>query len=266
MAQAAGDPDNLDWINILANLSPGTEFHNFAAEGHGPLWYDWVLKYILLNYPPEHFDTLIIQYTVSGRWILPLDAGVYFSDNQNSHIYFDATYITKNYIVNRCFPQRITLTRNRATAVHIDWNNERLKKKMAWISEDLDAIYSPDGLVTAYESHFTRLVKTLYGRFFNEVFCWDFSNTMFNADTVSEDFPWRNNIGWDVPFKNYLTKQYGLEYMAQHLFDDTFHCTAAGNRILANEYLCQSRIGDHLGLRHPAITDSADAVAEENQE
>jgi hypothetical protein len=241
--------DGKDWIHHMSSIAQDYEFHSFACEGHGPAYYDYALKEIAVKYEPKYFDTLIVQYTVGGRWIFPLNIGNMWSPIQNTHTDFNQISITENYHFYRLFPQRVLLTRNRATAWHVDRSEYFNKKKIKNIEQYLDEIYQPDGLVTTYESNFAHTMVPLYGQFFNHVYYFDFSNTMFNATTTDKDFQYRNNIGWDKPFKNYVTDKYGIEYVAEFLFDSSFHCSKLGNEVLVNEYLNDSLLGDHLGTR-----------------
>lgn len=241
--------DGKDWVHHFSTLADNYEFHSFACEGHGPLYYDYVLKEIAAKYDPKYFDTLIVQYTVGGRWIYPLNDGNTWSPYQNISTDFSATTIEPNYTFYRLFPQRVSLTRNRATGWHVNRNDKSNAKKIKNIETYLDEYYQPDGIVTNYESNFSRTLEALYRGFFNHIFYFDFSNTMFNAETKDKDFMYRNNIGWDTPFKNYVTEKYGIEYVAEFLFDSSFHCSKLGNEVLVNEYLTESILADHFGIR-----------------
>jgi hypothetical protein len=240
--------DGKDWVHHFSTLLPDVEFHSFAAEGHGPLYYDYVLKDIALRYPPKYFDTLIIQYTVGGRWIFPLKSGHYFHEGQNQEMEFEAADITNNYKFYRLYQQRVTLSRHRATAWYVDRTDTRRAKTIKNIENSIDGIYEPDGFSTRYEANFCKLLIPLYGQYFNNVFTFDFSNTMFNAETVDENFKYRNNIGKTTPFKNYLTDKYGFEHVAMHFFDSSNHCSKLGNEVLVNEYLIHSKLGGHFNL------------------
>ena len=70
---------NIDWVELLSRQCPEDEFHNYASPAHGPLYYDYVLKHIIANLPSNYYDTVIIQYTVLGRWFFPIKS----LDNNN---------------------------------------------------------------------------------------------------------------------------------------------------------------------------------------
>lgn len=241
--------DGRDWVHHFSSLIADYEFHSFACEGHGPSYYDYVLKEIASKYEPKYFDTLVVQYTVGGRWMFPLNDNNQWSPQQNITTDFSPTSVSDNYIFYRLFPQRVSLTRNRATAWHVDRKNRSNSKKIKDVELYLDKYYQPDGIVTNYESNFSRTLQPLYESFFNNIFYFDFSNTMFNAETQDKDFAYRNNIGQDKPFKNYVTEKYGIEYVAEFLFDSSFHCSKLGNEVLVNEYLIDSLLGEHFGIR-----------------
>jgi hypothetical protein len=161
---------------------------------------------------------------------------------------FETADITNNYKFYRLYQQRVTLSRHRATAWYVDRTDARRAKTIKNIENSIDVIYEPDGFSTRYEANFCKLLIPLYGQYFNNVFTFDFSNTMFNAETVDENFQYRNNVGKTTPFKNYLTDKYGFEHVAMHFFDSSNHCSKLGNEILVNEYLIDSKLGGHFNL------------------
>jgi hypothetical protein len=247
--------DGRDWIHHISTIAKEFEFHSFAAEGHGPLYYDYVLKQLVITYPADFFDAIIVQYTVGGRWFFPLDSEKFRVDwvNQNSILDFTPEQLSENYTYYRLMAPRISMSRNKATA----WNVNRYEKKslqrIKQSESDIDDIYEPDGMVTRYEENFTKLLIPLYKQFFNNIFCFDFSNTMFNAETVDSNFKYRNNIGQVLPFKNFITEKYGIEHVAMHLFDSSFHCSNLGNILLVEDYLANSNLGDYLNIRGKKI-------------
>lgn len=245
--------DGKDWIHHLSNITDNFEFYSFAAEGHGPLYYDYALKDIVLKYPKTYFDVLIVQYTVGGRWFVPIRSGKYIREGQNQETDFEPLNVTPNYVFYRLRPQRVSLSRNRATAWQVDRTSYRMRKKINDIETYFDAMYDPEGLATHYESNFAKLLIPLYGQYFNQVFCFDFSNTMFNAETIDENFQYRNNIGATKPFKNFLTDKYGVEHVAKYFFDSSFHCSKLGNEVLVNEYLIPSKLGEYLNITEKRV-------------
>jgi hypothetical protein len=64
--QASGKP----WSIYMAEEFD-VHVDNWAMQGKGFLWYDFVLKHIVAN--QIHYDAIIIQETSMGRWFIPID-------------------------------------------------------------------------------------------------------------------------------------------------------------------------------------------------
>ena len=54
------------------------------------------------------------------------------------------------------------------------------------------------------------------------------------------------NIGQQKSFWHWMIEKYSIEYILENFIDETTHCTPLGNKVLFEEYICNSRIGNYL--------------------
>lgn len=246
--QVCNEPSNNghDWVQYLSELAPDYEFHNYGMQGHGPLYFDFVLKYLISDVEKDYYDAIIVQYTVDGRWLLPVNIDKYLSyhdcDNMPS---FQSEQITDNYTVIRHPSQRLVFTQHGS---HSHGSSHHNDKKILTAHNILSGLYDHSGMVVHYEKMFEKTCVNLYSKYFNNFFMWDFSNHVFNDDTESDRFEYRNNIGKNKPFKDWALEQVGKVKFVTEYLDHSFHCTEFGNKVLVNEYLAPSAIGEYLGI------------------
>jgi hypothetical protein len=244
------DEYNIDWVELLSRQCPVDEFHNYATPAHGPLYYDYVLKHIIANLPSNYYDTVIIQYTVLGRWFFPIKS---LDNNNNAYpiAEFESTHITNNYQVMRLERNRMMATSGGAHIYNVVNPTRDIEKQCQALENAYHINHDPDTLASSYEKNFTKCFNTLYSKLFKNVFCWDFAcNHGYGQFGADDDHFYRNTIGHNLPYQSWAIEKYGLEYFVANMLDNTMHCNRYGNEILANEYLTQSLIGHHLGLTH----------------
>ena len=239
--------DGKDWVHYASDRFKNLEFHNYACQGHGPLYYDTVLKYILTELPENFYNTVIVQYTVNGRWFHPVNVGEHFpGHNKIEEIKLEQK--DENYYVGRMVPQRLMSTRNQSYVLTVNPNNEKDVELSKEVEKYATELHQPDGIATMYETAFIKSFSKLYAPHFENAYWWNWSNSFFDEeqdwDFVDERL--KNNIDKESSFKEWVISKYGIEYFAKHLIDDSFHCTEQGNKLLLNEYLMDSLLGKHL--------------------
>ena len=237
-------PDNhgCDWVEYLAQQYPQWQFHNHAQAGHGPLWYDTILKHIATTYEPNYYSAVIVQFTVSGRWFMPSNSYNFLQLPDHTNPEYATQYETANYRALDNTAHRTVLTQHHPHFRGEHSNHKRIQK----FSHDLRAMYEWDHLVQHYESNFEQLCEHMYAPWIKHWFKWDWSDSVFAVDDTSERFSQRNNIGHDKPFKNWAIQQLGLETFVDTCLDSGLHCSEQGNLLLAHEYINNSAIGDFL--------------------
>lgn len=237
------DNNGKDWVHLMSEKFPNLIFHNYATQGHGPLYYDMVLKYIISELPKDYYDTVIIQYTVPGRWLIPVNAAEMYKDINNSEE-FRYDDITSNYVVVRMQPQRIMATNHRSYVFGTDQSDKKSMKYCKMLEDTISAAYTPNGIASMYDRTFYRTFDDIYSHWFNSGFYFDFCDTLGATSPSAENN--RSNIGTDVPFQNWVVKTYGIDYLLTDILDDGLHCTEFGNNMLFNDYIMPSLLGTHL--------------------
>ena len=231
-----GDHANgLDWVHHMAEDNSDIEFHNYGAQGHGPLYYDFILKYIISNFPKDYYDAVIIQYTVEGRWLIPIGILNYEITSQQ---------VTENYIVKRLHSTRVVVTSgNFHTTPYIEDKN--IKKQIDRASTTLEKYKDKNGLPVMYENAFIDTLDKIYKPHFKNLFYFDFLNG-YSEEISNTDHKKRSNIGAKLPFIKWALSKYGEEYVLMELLDDSLHCSPEGNYVLYYNYIRNSKIGRYL--------------------
>jgi hypothetical protein len=239
--------DNRDWVHLISNQNTDYQFDNYATAAHGTLYYDYVLKHILADMPEGYYDTLIIQFTILGRWFHPIQGLGPNLDDPNG--IFADEWVTDDYCFKRLNNKRVVSTRGGSHVYAVDRVTDHIHEECVRLENVIKKYHQPDSIATSYEKNFTKIFKNLYAGFFNNVFCWDFAcNHGYGQFGTDDDFEYRNDIGHSLPFQSWAIEKYGLEHYAKHMLDDSMHCTKLGNEVLAYEYLADSRLGQHFGL------------------
>ena len=215
--------DDIWAIQISRNHN--VHIDNYATSGHGVVYFDFVLKYIIAN--KIEYDCVILQHTGRSRWSFPIEGTtrgasmIYNTVEQNySQAMFDtprANMSTPLLFDNR--PDSITSVYNDMSVVH-DFNPKTYKRNADAITENFAAHYF-DNFIQSID---------IYASCFDNFFHFAFSNN--NA----------GNIG--LPnFESWLAANHGdvMKY-----YDKTRHLTSEGNTILYSEYIMNSPIGNYL--------------------
>ena len=232
------DNNGLDWVHHMSIDNPHIEFHNYSEQGHGPLYYDFVLKYILANFPQGYYDAVILQYTVESRWLIPVTDVV-----ASELIPFHTTQISDNYILKRFQPPRIVATHGSAHSRSFNESTPDIKITLETL---INKYHDKNGLPIMYENAFMSTVDKIYGPHFNNLFYFDFLNG-YKTQLANTDNPniTRSNIDM-VPFIVWASTEYGEEHLVMKLLDSSLHCSAAGNELLYSKYILASAIGKYL--------------------
>lgn len=245
--QVMNTPGNKDWVHMLADLYPDVHFDNYANLGRGALYYDFVLKYIITNYPKDYYDAVIIQFTVENRWLIGLEQ---INTRQNETDGFKVTYKpSENYTTYAMsHPHVVTTT---PSILIYEENNRYIcpteKTKYENFRESMRTYYGKtDTMVMFYERMFVSTLETLYKDKFKNIFYWDFMNGYSPIDNPEFHNVNRSNISTGKPYVLWATEKFGDVYTVMELLDDTFHCSPEGNRVLLNEYLLSTEIKPYL--------------------
>lgn len=236
------DTDSVEWPRQLANRSDEWEIHNFSTRGHGIVWFEYILRKIIVDFPEDYFDTVIIQFTTSSRWILP-----YKIEGINPEAKFIKTQITHNYFSYEIDCPRLTVMSPMVVPWYVP--NEKVYKTAVKQSKVVHGAYEPNGIITNYEELFLRTFDRQYSPFFKKLLYFDFGQEIC-WDIISPVQHHRCNMDLELPFMVYLLRTYGDKYIVEYLVDDSFHCTKAGNDILFNDYLIPSKFGTHFNLKN----------------
>lgn len=236
------DNNGCDWVEYLAQQYPQWQFDNYAQAGHGPLWYDTILKHIATHYEPNYYSAVIVQFTVSGRWFVPSNSYNFLQLPHTNEPKYTTLYEHANYAAWDNTAHRTVLTQHYPHFRGEHRDHKRIKK----FTYDLRSIYEWDHTVLEYESNFEQLCERMYAPWIKHWFKWDWSDSVFANDEPSVRFPYRNNIGHNKPFKNWAIERMGLETFVDTCLDNGLHCTETGNQLLAHEYIQHSAIGDYL--------------------
>lgn len=231
------DDNGLDWIHHMSIDNPHVEFHNYAAQGHGPLYYDFILKYILSEFPDDYYDAVIIQYTVEGRWHFPLCI-------ENAP-YVSSEEITDNYVVKRWVSSRLVGTLHHNHVQHV--NSETTRKHILMAGKALYSYKDDKKTDLMYEHAFMSTLNKLYGPHFKNIFYFDFLNG-YIKELNDQDHSNRTNIGVLDSFVNWARSVYGEEYLLMNILNDSMHCTSEGNQLLYHQYILNSNIGKYLKM------------------
>jgi hypothetical protein len=200
---------------------------NYATSGHGVIYFDFVLKYIIAN--KIEYDCIIIQHTGINRWTLPLEGFT-------THRKMVSRPVLSNYNSMAYDIARANLS------MPVMFQTAKKMEEVSSMYNDLGTVVKDKhknyqvndaGTFTNFASeYFNLFVNTLslYEKIFKNIFHFSFSNN--NA----------GNIG--LPnFESWLAANYGdvMKY-----YDETRHLTSEGNTILYSEYIMNSPIGDYL--------------------
>ena len=228
---------SIDWVHHMSEDNSDIEFHNYGAQGHGPLYYDLILKYIISSFPKDYYDAIIIQYTVDGRWLIPV--------NYQNTTEITSQQVTENYIVKRLMSTRVVATHGSFHAIG-EINDKKVEEQINMASGILEKYRDQTpGLPVMYENMFMNTVNTLYAPHFQNLFYFDFLNGYQNEIRATEHER-RSNIDVGLPFVKWAVSTYGEEHTVMKLLDDSMHCSPDGNRVLYYEYILNSKIGKYL--------------------
>jgi len=215
--------------------------HNYSMPGHGVQYFDFILKYIVAN--KLDYDCVIVQLTGSNRWQFPITG---YSSNKLREWKVSDTYI--NYAAQA----------SHATA-HDSIDHEDLYKNIPMRFLDDISIYNhglkqsrvnleetdfkehtinrahQDTWTSEYYDLFTQTLH-MYEHYFPNVFWWRFGQSHPNTNIGRDDLTALNTI-------ISKTELYGD---LNDIIDDTLHLTPHGYRILFDEYIMKSKIGDYV--------------------
>lgn len=244
-------PDSgIDWVHYMANKYPHIQFDNYGIIGTGPLYYDMVLKSIINNKGADWYDAIIVQFTVSGRWFIPLNINnMHDIDCDLQHDIFAEQQITDNYSVYRCTTDTkgamVMITRHGSYVVSVDPLpvKEEIEKMVDQVRANAMENTTQIGIYN--ENMFVKSLDTVYSKVFQNVFYFDFLNGYVPAHAYKSETK-RSNIGHELPFLVWAEKTYGEDFIVSEMVDDSLHCTRKGNEILFDEYLKNSAIGSYL--------------------
>lgn len=200
---------------------------NYATSGHGAVYFDFVLKYIVAN--KIEYDCVILQHTGISRWSMPLEG--FSTGRKMVSRPVSPNYNYMSYDIARANLSMPVMFHNAKKLEEVSsmYNNLGTVIK----SQHNDYQINDDGtyknFATEYFDLFTSTLE-IYERYFKHFYHFSFSNT---------------NIGnLNKPnFESWLARKYGD---VMNYYDDTRHLTSEGNTILYSEYIMNSLIGDYL--------------------
>jgi hypothetical protein len=217
--------DDIWAIQIARNHNVHVD--NYAVSGHGAVYFDFVLKYIVAN--KLEYDCVIVQHTGISRWSMPLEG---FSSNRKMVAFpVSENYIQMSYDIaraNMAIPLMFD-TAAKLQEVSSLYNNlgTVLKSQHAEYQINDDGTFK--NFATEYFDLFSSTLE-LYDNYFNHFYHFSFSNT--SAGNLGNT----NFISWLEQSRGDIMKYY----------DETRHLTSEGNTILYKEYIMNSPVGDYL--------------------
>lgn len=200
---------------------------NYATSGHGVIYFDFVLKYIIAN--KIEYDCVILQHTGISRWSMPLEG---FSNNRK----MVARSVMPNYNHMAYDIARANIS------IPVMFHTARKMEEVSSMYNNLGTVIkdshheyqiNDDGTYRNFATEYFGLFCStldIYEKYFNHFYHFSFGNT---------------NIGnIDKPnFEYWLSRKHDD---VSNYYDETRHLTSAGNTILYSEYIMNSPIGDYL--------------------
>ena len=220
------------WIKQLADRYSNLNIDSFAMCGHGHLYYDMVLKWIMYE-SDKTYDWIIIQFTGEDRWHIPTHPIEYDPNNvmrrqKHSDNFTEVTFNSDRacLIGHRFHPTDAEDTKfswvhrgkhegpkfNRHTINHTgSWNEARiysklLKKQIAHMAQTMPI------------SYFTM---------------WPIKGAV-------------DNIGLKTTFRDYFISLYGEENLIQNLLDETSHFNTRANELIVDKLISLPLFNQHL--------------------
>lgn len=196
------------WTRVYALENPHIQIDNYAHFGHGHLYMDMVLKYLL--YENKSYDKIVVQMTGDKRWhaAIPTNVGYNWTTQK----------ITDNL-------NRVWLDTSRL--VYNDSDNKIHKKLPGYIHQHGSILSSPRD--DEYQpGHYS--IAQYYTQLFEK-----------QLQTIDNLSYWDYNT-----VKRAFIKEYGGSYVVTELKDDTMHFNEKGHQ-LVYEYLVKNNILPGVG-------------------
>jgi hypothetical protein len=191
------------WTRFYAEQNPRIQIDNYAHFGHGHLYMDMVLKYLL--YENKSYDRIVVQMTGDKRWHAAIEADIGYN--------WIAQKITDN--LNRIYldtPRIVYNTVDKKNHVKIPGS---IHQNGSIIPQNKLNQYKPGpwNLAQYYSQLFEKQIQTIDNL------------SYFHFKDVKVAF----------------IEKYGEEYLLTHLMDETLHFNKYGHQLFY-EYLVKSNI------------------------
>lgn len=202
------------WVRRMGDEYPNIEFHNYSKTGHGALYYDLVLKYMIAN--NLEYDKVIIQWTGTDRWMHPVQV------SQDTDIAFKTT--------NWWYPNPDTesnITRYRLVLPRKGYNESLpLLNGESYYSDDMGVILHYKGN-EQYDKNDINLARFYTNMFMSSLEIYQKYYNIFSFGIMISSVP---EIFQDqIPV---YQKSLGNDNTFVSLLDDSMHLTSKGNRML----------------------------------
>lgn len=206
-AQASGRP----WSVYMAEEF-NVHVDNWALSGKGHLWFDLVLKHIIIN--KIHYDAIIVQFASLGRWFIPVDGAPYLDFSS----VIEPKDISDNYRV---------MFSNGHPGNCIDCMSSIKNMEIYLKNSDTKLKFDPVCYPHSYNEYFMKTIH-LYDRYFENIFT----------------FRWLEDV--ILPLK----KHHGLKDRINELTyperGDIGHFNPKGTRLVYDHIIMPGEIGDWL--------------------
>ncbi len=240
------DPEQWNsWCQYIPQDFPNVEVHNYGCSAMSSNYFDTLLK-SLANFKHYKYDAVIVQTSSPTRWVLPLDTPTENYMRYNDFWNTEVSPLEDILVIEHETPTNIPgykhmidlsslMTFGGSNITGIRHNNVIDKEQLQYLNNLVQ------GGLPLSPVFYNNFIKTLpmYEKYFDKVFHYSHSPT-------SEDML-PNNIGqqhdvitWFEKLPDYINKY------TQANIGDSGHLNAVGNKLLYNDYIKKSAIGDWL--------------------
>ncbi len=237
------------WSQYIPQDFPDVEVHNYACSAMACNYFDVILKG-LVNFKHYKYDAVIIQLSSSTRWSLPLDTPVEDYMRYNDFWNTEIDPLEDLLVVEHEIPTNIPRYKHMIdlSSLITFGGNVNGKANITGIRHkdvlDTDQLQYLNNLVQGglplASIFYYNFIKTLpmYEKYFDKVFYYSHLPTSDN--TVS------NNIGRELDIIPWIEKFPKYIDRFTNAPDDPGHLNSTGNKLLYNDYIMKSAIGDWL--------------------
>lgn len=238
-----------NWSHHIAKNFPDTEVHCYAHQATGQDFFDYTIDYILAE---KSYDCVIYQVSMPSRITIPIHNPL----NPHMEREWNVRSIEKpgldNFKQYRINHDIVSFNRNSICPDCVEgldqsWDMDKLKNSLQYF-------HSLNNSTSEYfKRRYVRHIQNLdnkYTKLFDNFF-WYIHHVGINSEQYLNTIGIGNsNIGQRQSTLNFMIDNYGKDpvwfYENIVIGEEDHHFTAYGNKLLYEEYILKSRIGEYL--------------------